>query len=64
MVPQQKCRYSFLFSEFLIVGPVPVEVYVEIISAGRHDGRSVNSQHQSLAGKVRGQRLAAFSTEI
>ena len=25
MVPQPKCRYSFLFSEFLIDGPVPVE---------------------------------------
>ena len=24
MVPQPKCRYSFLFSEFLIIGPVPV----------------------------------------
>ena len=25
MVPQTKCRYSFLFSKFLIIGPVPVE---------------------------------------
>ena len=24
MVPQPKCRYSFLFSEFLIIGSVPV----------------------------------------
>ena len=24
MVPWTKCRYSFLFSEFVIIGPVPV----------------------------------------
>ena len=24
VVPQPKCRYSFLFSEFLTIGPVPV----------------------------------------
>ena len=28
--------------------------YVEIISAGRHDGRSLNSQNRNLAGKLRG----------
>ena len=27
MVPQPKCRYIFLFSEFLIIGPVPVVYY-------------------------------------
>ena len=37
-----------------LVSYLEVYVYLEIISAGRHDGRSVNSQHRKLAGKLRG----------
>ena len=31
MVPQPKCRYSFLFSEFLIIGPVPVVQQLSVV---------------------------------
>ena len=36
------------------------EYMFEIISAGQHDGRSVNSQRRNQAGKLRSKRPAAY----
>ena len=46
MVPQPKCRYSFLFSEFLIIGPVPVALNHKPTTLPVNDERVVQVDEQ------------------
>ena len=49
MVPQPKCRYSFLFSDFLNVGPVPVGAVITVEEFAKSgSGLFVKKQLQTL----------------
>ena len=55
MVPLTKCRYSFLFFKFLIIGPVPV-------TASGQKGAAQKAQLQDELASLRAQRTSAVAS--